>query len=93
MLEAISLSGDFTDFASRKNVKIVRTLRNGNTKTAYLDLTTYDFVHTEYYYIKPDDILYVEPVKAKSFDASSKAIGVVFSAISTLALIANLILR
>ncbi|MFK7809940.1 MAG: polysaccharide biosynthesis/export family protein [Saprospiraceae bacterium] len=93
LLDAIGMAGDFTDFASRKNVKLVRTLRNGNTKTAYLDLTTYEFVHTEFYYIQPDDIVYVEPVKAKSFDASSKAIGVVFSAISTLALIANLILR
>jgi polysaccharide biosynthesis/export protein len=93
ILDIIALSGDFTEFASRTNVKLVRTLRNGNTKTVYLDLTTYDFVHTEYYYVKPDDIIYVEPMKAKSFDASSKAIGVVFSAISTLALIANLILK
>lgn len=93
LLDAIGLSGDFTEFASRRNVKVVRTLRDGNTKSVYLDLTTYDFVNTEFYYIRPDDIVYVEPVKAKSFDASSKAIGVVFSAISTLALIANLILR
>ena len=93
LLDAIGLSGDFTDFASRKNVKLIRTLRDGNTKTVYLDLTTYAFVYSEYYYIRPDDIVYVEPVKAKSFDASSKAIGVVFSAISALALIANLILR
>lgn len=93
LLDAIAMSGDFTEFASRTNVKLVRTLRDGNTKTVYLDLTTYEFVHTEFYYIQPDDIVYVEPMKAKSFDASSKAIGVVFSAISTLALIANVILR
>lgn len=93
LLDIIGMSGDFTEFASRKNVKLVRTLRDGNTKTVYLDLTTYDFVYTEYYFVRPDDIIYVEPVKAKSFDASSKAIGVVLSAISTLALIANVIVR
>ncbi len=93
LLEAIGLSGDFTQFAKRDKVKVIRTLPNGNSKTVYLDLTTYLFASTEFYYVKPDDIIYVEPVSAKSFDSSSKAIGVVFSAISALALIANLIFK
>ena len=93
LLDVIGFSGDFTEFASRSNVKVIRTLRNGNTKTAYLDLTTYDFVNTEYYYAQPDDIIYVEPVKAKSFDSSARAIGVVFSAISAIALIINLVIN
>ncbi len=91
LLDAIGLSGGMTEFGNRTNVKVVRKMRGGNTKTVYLDLTTYDFVRTEFYYVHPDDIIYVEPVKAKSFDASSRAIGVIFSAISTLALIVNLV--
>jgi len=93
LLEAIGLSGDFTEFARRDKVKVIRTLDDGNTKTVYLDLSTYHFARTEYYFVQPDDIIYIEPVNAKSFDASSKALGVVFSAISALALIANLIIK
>ena len=93
LLDMIGFSGGFTEFAERSKVKVVRTLRNGNTKTTYLNLTTYDFVNTEFYYVQPDDIIYVQPVKAKSFDSSARAIGVIFSAISAVALILNLIIK
>ena len=93
LLDAISIAGDFTEFGNRKKVKLIRQMPNYTSKTVYLDLNKYDFVYTEYYYIEPNDMIYVEPIKVKSFDASSRSVGVVISALSLGALIVNLIFR
>lgn len=91
ILEAISLAGDFTDFGNRKKVKLIR--RQGNeTKTILLDLNKADFVNTEYYFIQPNDLIYIEPIKAKGFDVGAQSVGIVLSVISTAALLANIFL-
>ncbi|MCB0688812.1 MAG: polysaccharide biosynthesis/export family protein [Saprospiraceae bacterium] len=91
ILEAISLAGDFTDFGNRKKVKLIR--RYGNeTKTIMLDLNKEDFINTEYYFIHPNDLIYIEPIKAKAFDVGAQSVGLVLSVISTAALLANIFL-
>ena len=91
ILEAISLAGDFTDFGNRKKVKLIR--RTGNeTHTVMLDLNKADFVNTEYYFIHPNDLIYIEPIKAKGFDVGAQSVGIVLSVISTAALLANIFL-
>lgn len=89
ILEAISLAGDFTDFGNRQKVKLIR--REGNsTKTIVLDLNKPDFLGTEYYFIHPNDLIYIEPIKAKAFDVGAQSVGIVLSVISTAALLANI---
>jgi polysaccharide biosynthesis/export protein len=89
ILEAISLAGDFTDFGNRKKVKLIR--RYGNeTKAIIMDLNKPDFIGTEYYFIHPNDLIYIEPIKAKGFDVSAQSVGIVLSVISTAALLANI---
>ena len=89
ILEAISLAGDFTDFGNRQKVKLIR--REGTTtKTVLLDLNKPDFLGTEYYFIHPNDLIYIEPIKAKAFDVGAQSVGIVLSVISTAALLANI---
>ena len=92
ILEALSLAGDFTDFANRKKVKLIRKTPKGR-KSVTLNLNESDFISGPYFYIRPDDIIYVEPIKSKAFDVGSNSVGIVLSVISTAALIANIILR
>ena len=92
ILDALAMAGDLGDFANRSRVKIVRQTPTGH-RTDYLDLTTPDFLVSEFYYVHPHDVIYVEPMKAKAFDVSARTLGVVFSAISSAALIANLVLN
>lgn len=64
ILDAIGLAGDLTDYANRNKITIIREDDN-KAKFYYVDITTKDIVGSELYYIKPNDILYVEPLEAK----------------------------
>ena len=90
ILDAISLAGDITDFGNRENVKLIRLTDDGS-ETIYLNLHRSNFIYTEYYYIQPSDIIYIEPTKAKARDVSARFASVVLAAISVTVLIINLI--
>jgi polysaccharide export outer membrane protein len=63
--EAIGFAGDLTEFANKKNLKIIRTNSDGSKKLIQVDITGYDAFTYENYYVQPHDILYVAPQKAK----------------------------
>ena len=92
LLDAISMAGDITDFGNRKKVKLIRLTEKGS-ETVFLDLNKSDFIGTEYYYIQPYDVIYIEPTKFKSRDRSSRVAGVVVSAISAGAVILSFFIR
>lgn len=92
IFDALSMAGDISDFGNRERIKLVRQTETG-AKTVYLNLKQMDILSTEYFYVQPNDVLYVEPLKAKATEVSSQAIGIIFSVISTAALLANLFIR
>lgn len=67
--EALSLAGDMTIFGKRDNVIIIREI-NGKRMFSRVDLTKADFINSSYYYLSQNDMIYVEPNKAKSNSAS-----------------------
>ena len=91
ILEAISLAGDFTDFGNRKKIKLIRRTESG-AETVMLDLSKPDFIGTEYFFVRPNDLIYIEPIMAKAFDVGAQSVGIVLSVISTAALLANILL-
>lgn len=64
ILEAISVAGDITDLGKRDNVLVVREV-NGVRNFARVNLLSKDLFKSPYYYLKTNDVVYVEPVKAK----------------------------
>lgn len=64
ILEAITMAGDLTDLGKRENVLVVREV-NGERNFARVNLLSKDLFKSPYYYLKTNDIVYVEPVKAK----------------------------
>lgn len=86
ILEAIGLAGDLTDFASRNQLKLIR-----GTKISPIDLTSKSLLSSNTFYLKANDVLYVEPISSVRM-RNSKA-QIYFSAISSMALIANIVLR
>lgn len=86
LLKIIGLAGDLTDFGNRKKIKIIR-----DSKINTLDITNSAFLYNEFYYLKSGDIIYVEPRNAVRLRSSSAQTFI--SAASTVALIANIILR
>lgn len=65
VLQAIAGAGGLGTFGNSKRVKVVRK-ENGKVKVMKLDLSKDDIINSEFYYIKPNDLIYVEPVKAKA---------------------------
>ena len=82
IFEAIGLGNDLTDFGNRHNVKIIRHL-GGVKEIETVDLTSTDIFKSEYYYILPNDIIYVEPTN-KVYGAKTIAISTIVSAVSVL---------
>lgn len=87
IMDAIGLAGDLTDYGNRK-VNVVRQTADGAT-FATLDVTDSKAVVSEFYYLQPNDIVYVEPHKVKRLGFSQFPFGVIFSAITTTLLLIN----
>lgn len=64
LLEALGLAGDLTIYARRDNILLIRE-EGGIKKLTRMDLTTDDLFRSPYYHLKSNDIIYVEPNKAK----------------------------
>lgn len=81
--EALAQAGDVGDWSDRSNVKIVRE-KEGQTKVISFDLRSKDIINSEYYYIEPNDVIYVQQLKGKAFGVSniSTSIAVVATTIS-----------
>ena len=58
--ELISRAGDFKKNADPTKVMIIRN-SNNKIKTRYVDLTSYEFLNSEYYFLKQNDKIYVRP--------------------------------
>lgn len=90
IFEAFAMAGDLDDFANRERIKLIRQTKKG-TRIHELDLTNQDFLESDYYYLMPNDVIYVEPLKGKQFTFANFPYTVVFSGISTLILLLSYI--
>jgi polysaccharide biosynthesis/export protein len=64
IFQALGLAGDVADFGDKTKVTLIRE-KDNEIRYHYLDLTRTDIVESEFYYLLPNDILIVDPVKAK----------------------------
>ncbi|SDC78167.1 polysaccharide export outer membrane protein [Pedobacter soli] len=88
VLDALSLAGDLTIYGKRENVLVIRET-NGKKEFGRLDLNSSDIFNSPYYYLKQNDVVYVEPNKRKvsaSNSAQIQTIGVIASVISVIVL-------
>ncbi|MCM5527642.1 polysaccharide biosynthesis/export family protein [Parasegetibacter sp. NRK P23] len=65
ILDAIGLSGDLTVFGRRDNILVVRE-ENGVRTTGRIDLRSPDIYKSPYFFLKQNDLVYVEPNRRKS---------------------------
>lgn len=64
LLQALGLAGDLTINGVRKKITIIRT-ENGKQTFGTIDLTKNDWLATPYYFVKPNDVIIVDPNTAK----------------------------
>ncbi len=66
LLEAIGMAGDFTPYADRSTVLVMRE-RNGVREFARINTQERSLFSSPYFYLSPNDIVYIEPLKAKQY--------------------------
>ncbi len=86
LLEALGMAGDLTEFGNRENIKLVRQTPKGSA-VILLNLTDPNLLKSPYYYLMPNDALYIEPLRARSSRANVNNLGIVFSGISAVVLL------
>ena len=92
LLEALSMAGDLTIYGRRDRGAVIRE-KDGKRRILSHDLRSSDIFQSPCYYLQQNDIVYVEPNKAKTGQSrinSNNSVGVWLSAVSVLASITSL---
>ncbi len=64
VLDAIGLAGDLTIYGKRENILVIRQTET-HKEFARLNLNSSDIFTSPYYYLKQNDVIYIEPNKSK----------------------------
>ncbi|MBD2722186.1 polysaccharide biosynthesis/export family protein [Hymenobacter armeniacus] len=86
VLEGLGLAGDLTEYGNRQNVKLIRQTPTGS-QVVLLNLTDPALLGSPYYYLLPNDALYVEPLRARAARANANNLGLAFAGISAVVLL------
>ncbi len=88
LLKAIGLAGDLTIYGRRDNVLLIRD-EDGKKRTRHINLNSSDFFNSPYYYLHPNDVIYVQPNKAKvaSGGRTEQLLPVILSALSVIVIV------
>ncbi len=94
LVKALGLAGDITIYGKKDNVMLIREV-NGKRTVNRINLNSKDFFDSPYYYLQPNDVIYVEPTRAKvaSVSRSKEFLPVIISALSLVAIVLDRLLR
>ncbi|MGM9705576.1 MAG: polysaccharide biosynthesis/export family protein [Prevotella sp.] len=94
VLEALAQAGDLTIYGKRDNVLLIREDQSGQKVMHRLNLKDAELINSPYYYLQQNDVLYVEPNKAKASTSSVSTITTFWvSTVSALASLTSLIVN
>ncbi len=86
IMDAIANSGDITIVGDRKAVMVYRQYPHG-TETYAIDLTDKNAMNLPQFYLQPNDLIYVKPLKQKTLGFGTNGLQTISLAISALTLI------
>jgi polysaccharide export outer membrane protein len=86
LLEAIGLAGDLTIYGKRENVLLIREKQTGQKEIFRINLNNDQIFRSDFYYLQPNDVIYVEPNQAKVASASTTRqwLPTIFSALAVI---------
>jgi polysaccharide export outer membrane protein len=90
IFEAISLSGDLGEYSDRQTVKLIRPTAEGSIIREF-SLLDRKIMSSDLYYVMPNDVIYVQPLKGKFFQMNAFPYAVILSSITTFLLMINYI--
>ncbi len=82
IFRAVGMAGDINEYGDRKNVTLIRE-KDKKIHKYNLDLTTDDLFKSDFYFLHPNDILYIQPLRIRRFGMKEYPFALVVSAITT----------
>ncbi|WP_372948064.1 polysaccharide biosynthesis/export family protein [Mariniphaga sp.] len=82
VFDALGLAGDITEYGDRNDVILARN-ENGNNIRINIDLTSSELMALEHYYIRPNDVIYVKPMRKKFWGMRQFPFQILLSTLST----------
>ncbi len=88
IFEVLGMAGDINPMGDRTQVEVYRKHEGSKLKMT-IDLTQFDALSSPAYYIYPNDIIYVRPLRAKAFRDNIPIISLSLTTLTTFLLILN----
>lgn len=66
IFEALALIGDVSFYTDRSKIRILRQTPNG-TQIKTFDIRSVDIINSEFYYLEPDDVIFLQPMTQQFF--------------------------
>lgn len=95
LVDAIGMAGDLTIYGKRENVLLIRE-EDGQRKFIRFNLNSSNIFESPYYYLKQNDIVYVEPNKNKTIASNAsqiKHLSIITTALTLLIIIITRIIK
>lgn len=92
LLEALGQAGDLNEYGNRENILLLRTGTKG-IENRRINLLDKNIIKSPYFYMQPNDVVYVEPIKTKAWKMNSANVSIILSSISTLVLVITFVLK
>lgn len=89
--QALAMSGDLMDGADHKHVRIIRPKGEGDPEILEFDIRTNTVIDSKYYYVYPNDVIYVARSKGSFYKVASYSglLALITSSISLLISVLN----
>ncbi len=83
IFEALAMAKDIADFGDRSKINIIRE-QGDSTIIKTFDVRSADIINSEFYYIEPNDVIYIPKIKGQAFgiNSASAIVSVVASTLS-----------
>ena len=91
VLEALATAGELRPEANRRRVQLIRQYPGGS-RVVTLDLTDRKLLESPYYFIRPNDVLYVAPMRVREWGTGITAQQSFGTALTAISLLVNSIL-
>ena len=82
VIEAIGRAGGVGDYGNRNNIIVIRPMDKG-TSTYRINLQDKKILNSEAYFLLPNDVVIVEPLKQKIFNMNLPTISFIFSTVTS----------
>jgi polysaccharide biosynthesis/export protein len=90
IFQALAMGGDLGDFGDRQSIQVIRQTNDGPLIKEFT-LTDQSILHSEFYYVMPNDVIYAKPMKGRFFHMNEFPYNLVLGTLTTFILLWNVI--